>query len=334
MFKITLQLVAYLITIFYATISYANAPVHTIAFNQFVNHVALDAAQNGVHHALKKRNITPNGAMIISANAQGNITNSVQIARQQVASGSDVIVAIATPSAQATLSSLMSMPNSSPDEKNKKTLAFIAVTDPAAAGLTKKNDDKNFRIIGVSDEPDIKTLMEVTLRVLPGTKTVGVIFNPGEINSVHMVDMLSRELSRLSLRINKVAVNNSSDIRFAMQKLIGNVDVLYLPQDNTVVSALDMITKVARDGKLMLIASDPSLVERGVFLAYGTDYYNNGVILGNMIADILENKFSGDNIRSGKKMSLAINQEIAGEEAIFIPDDIAKEADFSMDHSD
>lgn len=273
-----------------------------ITINQFVNHPALDAATDGVKKALKDRQFIPHKVEIKFDNAQGNMANAAQIAKHQVALCPAVMVTIATPSAQVTLKA-----------KNLNSLlAFAAVTDPKAAGLIENN------MIGVNDQPPISDLLKVIKQTLPKAKTIGILFNPGEINSVNMTDEMSKLALANGFKIEKSAVNSSSNIKLAIQHLIPNVDVIYLPQDNLVVSSIDTIAKIALRAKIPLIANDSTLVEKGLLFALGSDYFQDGVQLGNMIADHLSGIKVTPNIQSTGIKKLKFNDKVAAELNILI----------------
>jgi putative ABC transport system substrate-binding protein len=257
-----------------------------ITVNQFVNHTALDAAYDGMHKALTDRGILPDRAKLIVANAQGNITNSVQISKHQASLKPRFMVAIATPAAQTNMKAM---------DPLHTTLAFVAVTDPVAANLVRGSG-----VIGVSDSPPIKELLEITKKTFPDKKIIGVIYNAGEINSVKMTQTLEIEAPKLGFEVKKISVNNSSDIKSAMNKLTDMVDIIYLPQDNTIVSALDSIVNISKKAGKPVIANDPSLVDKGVDLALGTNYFKSGQQLGNMIADMIEEKEIAEPITSSK----------------------------------
>ena len=105
-----------------------------------------------------------------------------------------------------------------------------------------------------------------------------------------MIEKLELEAPKLDFEIKKIAVNNSSDIKMAMTKVADMSDIIYLPQDNTIISAVDSIVSIAKSTKKPLIANDPLLVEKGVFLALGTNYFKSGEKLGNLIADRIEGR--------------------------------------------
>jgi putative ABC transport system substrate-binding protein len=279
----------------------------TITVNQFVSHVALDAAYNGLVKGLEERDILPNKAKIIMANAQGNIGNSAQIAKHQASNKPEFMVAIATPSAQVIMKA----------KTDTSILAFLAVSDPEAINLTNRVD-----VIGVADNPPIEELIEKATQIFPAVKNIGVIFNYGEINSVSTVEKLEKILKDRNLTLKKIAITNSNDIKNAFNKLIGEVDLIYIPQDNTVVSALASMVSMSRANKIPLISNDPTLVDQGVMMAFGTNYFRSGEQLGNMIADLIEGKKLEKNIQNTNIKELKLNDAVVKELGVVIPENI------------
>ncbi|GAB4164039.1 MAG: ABC transporter substrate-binding protein [Rickettsiaceae bacterium] len=284
----------------------------TITVNQFVSHIALDAAYEGLTKGLEDRGIVPQKANLILSNAQGNIGNSVQISKHQASLKPDFMVAIATPAAQTNLKA----------KTTGSILAFLAVTDPDSTGLVGRDD-----IIGVTDSPPIAGLISKALEIFPATKNIGVIFNSGEVNSLKIIETLTEILQARNIQLKKIAITNSNEIKNAFNKLAGTVDLLYLPQDNSVVSALGNIVSLSKDAKLPLIANDPTLVDKGVFLALGSNYFKSGQQLANMIADLIEHKSLEQKIQSVNENELKINYKLADELGIIIPKNLQVEVE-------
>lgn len=281
-----------------------------ITVNQYVNHTSLNSAYFGLIESLKSRGIIPNKAELVSSNAQGSISNSVQISKYHASLSPDFMVAIATPAVQTNVKA----------QKNKKSIvAFLAVTDPSAANLTSVKN-----IIGVSDNPPIDELIDIIASIFPNLKSIGIIFNPGEINSIKILEKLERVLSRLGIRIQKVSISNASNIKTAMNKLVSSVDLIYLPQDNLVASALDNISSIAKINKVLLISNDPALVQKGVGISLGSDYFLCGKKLGNMIADLIEGVEIQENIQNIENRELKINRDILKEFSIKVPDNLGE----------
>jgi len=276
-----------------------------ITINQFVSHPALDAAKNGIVQTLAKRKIS--NLSIQEDNAQGNISQSAQIAKHQASLKPRFMVAISTPSAQ-----------SNQKAKQKGTaLAFVAVTDPFAAGLSKDADT-----LGVTDAPPIEELVALFPKIFPQLKTVGIVYNPGEINSVKALERLQRAAEKYHFTVKIVPVNASANVKLAAQSLVGSIDILYLPQDNLVISALNTIIDVCKKAKIPVVGNDPSLVEKGLLLALGQDYFQSGVQLGTMIADTLEGKPVRPSIQSLQTQALTVNHVVVKALGITLPSDL------------
>lgn len=276
-----------------------------ITINKFVSHPALDAAEEGVKKVLESR--AKDKIEIQVSNSQGSVATSAQVARHQASLNPAFMVAIATPAAQGALKV----------KPQATTLAFVAVTDPVAAGLSSDTG-----VIGVTDNPPVEGLLDVTLKVLPDLKIMGVIFNPAEVNSQAIVQIMREAAKKRGIQVEEVPITSSTAFKSSMQKLAGKVKVVFLPLDNLVVSAIDGIVKEAASLGIALIASDPFLVDKGLLLALGCDYFKSGEQLGGMIADIIEGKELPENIRPTGIQELKINKDVAERLKITIPDDL------------
>ncbi len=279
-----------------------------ITVNKFISHPALDAAEKGIMKTLKDRALIPNKVSIKLDNAQGNITNSIQIAKHHAAMAPRFMVAIATPAAQADFKAKL----------DTTVLAFAAVTDPTAAGISCSRE----KVIGVTDQPPILELVEAVNKILPNTKVIGVIFNPGEINSVKMIEQIEKIAANNGIKVKKVTVTSSANVVVATQKLVHEADLIYLPQDNTVISSIDSIIHISARAKIPVIANDPSLVDKGLLFAIGADYFSMGVQLGNMMADLMEGKKLENAIQEPNTKEIKINYKVADDLGIKIPDNI------------
>lgn len=282
---------------FFCQLPLALAAKELITLNQYVSHPALDAAALGVEQALKERKILPEKADLKIDNAQGNISHAVQIAKWQAAQNPACMIAIATPCAQSCLKA-----------RNKTIpLAFVAVTSPNAAGLRQSN------VLGVSDSPPVEELVIHVHKKLPNVKTIGVLYNPGEINAVQTVERLEKIANTQNFSLKKVAITASHQVKAGVLQLTKEVDVIYIPQDNLIVSAIEVVIREAKKAHLPVIANDPCLVEKGVLFAFGSDYFKSGWQLGQMIADSLEGKKLPVPIQAAKHRELKVNETAAKE---------------------
>jgi len=293
----------------------ASAEPVRISISQFVEHPALNAVMKGFKDDLQENGIV---ADYKDYNANGNMGTAGQIATQIAADAPDLIVAIATPCAQASAKAY----DKAPQLANTPML-FTAITDPLAAGLVKDYQHPGPNITGVSNQMPMDKHLEMVRRFLPQLKTLGVMYNSGEVNSVSNVKRLKEAAGKMGIAIIDGPVTNSADVFQAAQSLVGKVDAVFVPTDNTVVSALETVIKVCEKTRLPLFSADTDSVKRGAIAAMGFDYYQHGRQTGVMARKILAGAKPADlpvefqenltfhiNPEAGKRMGLTIDQAI------------------------
>jgi len=256
-----------------ATTAFAGK-VYTVSVTQIVEHPALDAMRNGVLDRLKEKGLDVKPNIHI---AQGNAATNVQIISQIMGEDPNLVLAIATPGAQAAAQKIHNHP-----------IVFTGVTDPVSAGLVKDlNNTDGTNITGMSDFSPMDKQVALIQEIIPTVKSIGVIYNAGEPNSVVLVNKLKEEAAKAGLSVEEATIANSSGVYQAAKSLVGRCEVIYVPTDNTVVSALESAVKVCSQNNLPLIAADVDSVDRGAIAAIALDYYKMGLQTGDMAYKIL-----------------------------------------------
>ncbi len=289
-----------------------------VAITQIVEHPALDACRNGVKDELAEQGFVEGKNLKWSfESAQGSPATAAQIAKKFAGESPDVVVGIATPSAQALASSARGIP-----------LVFSAVTDPVGAKLIKSMDQANGgNTTGVSDLSPIDSHMALVKLIVPAATRLGVIFNPGESNSATLVELVKKHAPNHGMTVVEAGAPKSSDVLAAARSLIDKVDAIYVPTDNTVVSAFEAVVKVATESKIPVIAADTDTVKRGAIAAQGFNYYDLGRQTGKMVVAILNGKKAGDIQPEGvSKTELYVNPEAAKDMGVTLPEEIIKSA--------
>ncbi len=284
--------------------SFVYAKDYKVAVNQFVEHPALDAVLKGMQDYLKDNDVNAGFKVY---NAQANPATANQIATQMVGEKSDLFVAIATPSAQACYNALNKAPKSL-----KRPFVFTAITDPVAAGLVKDLNHPGGNVTGVSDLLPVKKHLEMIVEFKPETKKIGVLYNAGEANSKATVESLKKLGKEMGLKIVDATASKTAEVYQAAKSLVGRVDAVFIPTDNTIVSALESVTKIGIQNKLPIFASDVDSVKRGCVAAIGFDYYKHGYQTGAMIEKILKGTVPADiPVEFQKDLQLQINAKNA-----------------------
>lgn len=287
---------------------------YTVSFNQIVEHPALDALRQGVKDELSAQGLTVQYHDHI---AQGNIATANLIAKQILGEQPDVAVGIATPTAQACAQAIKDIP-----------IVFAAVTDPVGAGLVQSLEKPGGNITGTSDMSPIERQLELILEFLPKLKTIGVIYNSGEANSVTLVKVLKQEASKKGIAVEEATVSNSAGVFQAAKSLIGRAEAVYIPTDNTVVSAFEAITQIGYQAKLPVFAADTDSVARGAIAALAVDYYKMGRQTGEMVSRVFKGANPGAMpVETLRELNIHLNPGSAAKMGLDVPESVLKKAD-------
>ena len=304
-------------TILLATSAMAASPV--ISVNQFVEHPALDAVLKGLQDYLKDNGVN---AEFKVHNAQANMGTATQIGQQMIGEKSDLLVAIATPSAQATAQALSKAPAAL-----KRPLLFTAVTDPVAAGLVEAIDEPGEFVTGVSDLLPVEKHLEMITTYKPDIKKLAILYNAGEANSKAIVASVKELSSKFGFTVVEATAPKTADVYAAAKSLVGRCDAVFIPTDNTIVAALESVIKVGTQNKLPIFAADVDSVARGAVAAMGFDYYKHGYQTGAMAKKVLEGAAPGSlPVEFQKELQLQINLKAAEAMGAPAPEMLIKQA--------
>ncbi|WP_415720977.1 ABC transporter substrate-binding protein [Photobacterium ganghwense] len=293
------------------------ADVAKVAVSQIVEHPALDAARNGLLDGLKQKGYVEGENLEFTyQTAQGNPAIAVQIAKQFVGENPDVLVGIATPTAQALAASTRSIP-----------IVFTAVTDPVGAKLVSNPDKPNRNVTGLSDLSPVAQHIELMQELLPGMKSVGVIFNPGEANAVALVELLRNAAKERGLMVVEGTALKSADVQAAAQIVAAKADVIYAPTDNTVASAIDGLVNAGNQNNTPVIGASTTYIESGALAALGFDYYQVGIQTADYVDAILKGKKVSElPVKVARGSDLALNQKAADKLGITFPASVLERA--------
>ncbi|HFQ5374696.1 TPA: ABC transporter substrate-binding protein [Vibrio vulnificus] len=288
-----------------------------VAVSQIVEHPALDATRQGLLDGLKAKGYVEGENLEFDyKTAQGNPAIAVQIARQFVGESPDVLVGIATPTAQALVSATRSIP-----------VVFTAVTDPVGAKLVKSMEQPGKNVTGLSDLSPVSQHVDLIKELLPDAKAIGVVYNPGEANAVTLVELLKKSAAEKGLKVVESTALKSADVQSATQAIAAKSDVIYAPTDNTVASAIEGMIVAANQAKKPVFGGATSYVEKGAIAGLGFDYYQVGVQTADYVVAILEGQEPGKlDVKVATGSDLVVNQGTAEKLGITIPASVLSRA--------
>jgi len=283
----------------------AQAKTFKIGVTVIVSHPALQADQDGFEKAIADAGLD---AEYDYQNAQGDMANATTIAQKFKNDDLDLVHAIATPTSQAAVKVI----------KNKP-IVYSSVTDPVDAGLVGTMGPSGTNVTGISDAWPIERQIELYHQMLPSAKKWGTVYNAGDANSVKSISWTRDAMKKFGLELVEVTISNSAEVYTGAQTLVGRVDAIYITSDNTVVSALESVVKVANNKKIPLFGGDTTTVEKGMIAAYGLNYFQVGYSAGKKAALVLKGQDPGT-VPSGltENLSLWINLKAAKDQNVTV----------------
>ena len=281
---------------------------------QIVEHKSLNIIRDSFKDEMAKLGYVDGENCIIDfENAGGEPTNANSIVTKFKGDNVDVIVAIATPTAQAAATASKDIP-----------VIFSAVTDPIASGLTSSLEKPDKNITGTSDEIQVDQILDFALTIQPDAKTMGVIYNASETNSVTNINKAKKYAKEHNLKVEEVSVVNVTDMQSAAQVLCEKVDFIFTPNDNTVASGMTVLSDIAKKAKVPVYTGADSMVMDGGFASVGIDYEDLGRETARMTVEVLK----GTNVKDlpvkvfKTDLKTFINKTTAKELGITIPEEI------------
>ena len=285
-----------------------------IGILQLVEHAALDEASQGFIDGLKEAGYEDGKNLIIDyQNAQGEQANCITIAQKFINDRSDLILAVATPAAQAVANLTKDIP-----------ILITAVTDPADAKLVADNNLPGGNVTGTSDLTPVSEQMDLLKKLIPNAKRVAFLYNSSEQNSKFQVDIARKKAEEIGLIARDATITNPNEIQQVVQNLIGKVDVIYVPTDNMVSAGMPTVASITEPAKIPIICGEEGMLPRGGLATYGINYYELGKLTSKQAVKILkgESKPADMPIEYLQNLSLKINTNAAQKLGIVIPTDL------------
>ncbi|MBD5101833.1 MAG: ABC transporter substrate-binding protein [Subdoligranulum sp.] len=251
----------------------------TVGLIQLMEHPSLDEIRTAIEARLEEK-AAENGLSIHInyQNGQGDASTINTICQQFVGDGVDAIVAIATPAAQgaATAAAGTDIP-----------IIFSAVTDPVTAGLVENLDAPEGNITGTSDAIPVDKIFALAEELTPDVKSFGLLYNPGEDNSVSVIADVKAYLDGKGISYTEGSVSGTGDVQIAAQSLLSQCDAIFSPIDNTVASAMGVLADEAIKAKKPVYVAADSMVHDGGLATVGVNYTNLGTQTADMLLKVL-----------------------------------------------
>lgn len=288
-----------------------------IGILQVVEHPSLNEIREAIVKELSDKGFKDGENITIDyQNAQGDQSNLKTMAKKFVNGKYDLIIAVATPSAQAVASETKDIP-----------ILFASVLDPIGAGVVSNFEKPGGNITGTSNAVSADKVMDLAQKITPNIKKLGTIYNPGESNSAFIIKDLKDYVAKNNITLVEAPITSSAEVQQAASSLVGKVDAILIPNDNTVATAMPTVSQIAIKAKIPVYVTADSLVRDGGLATNGINYTTLGKETADMGVEILNGKKPGDiPVKTMDKMSIYLNKDTANALGITFPEDIVKQA--------
>ena len=283
---------------------------------QLVSHPSLDEIYKGIQDGLAEEGYDKDKIEIEFLNAEGDQNKVATMSKQLVQNNNDVLIGIATPSAQGLASATKDKP-----------IVMGAITDPVGANLVKDLKKPGGNITGVSDHNPTEQQLKLIKELTPNVKTIGVLYSTSEDNSKTQVEEFTKLAEKAGYKVVPYSVPSTNEIASTVSVMTGKVDAIWVPIDNTIASAFSTVVEANKTAKKPIFPSATAMVEAGGLGSVVVDQHDLGVATGKMAAKILKGQKPADTpveiFTDGKSV---INKKVADELGITIPESVLKEA--------
>lgn len=251
---------------------------YKLAFAAYAPDPSMDNCQQGVLDGLKEFGFIEGQNLTVSrTHAQGEMVNVPPMLQSLDATDADAVVTFTTPVLQSALGTI-----------KRKPVVFTYVTDPLIAGAGKTYEDHVAHVTGIGSLPPIAETIAMMRRVLPHVKTLGVIYNNSEANSIKIIGLLREATKEAGINLIELTAANANEVLQATQAIVSRgIDAFYVPGDNTAYLGFEAIRKTTQDAKIPLIVDDAEYIDRGAIFACGPGFYHSGKAAAPALARVL-----------------------------------------------
>jgi len=300
--------------------SETNEEIKEVAIIQYVEHTSLDTIKKAFDDEMVELGYKEGENIHYTfKNAQGDMNTAPSIIQGFQSEKKDCVVAIATPVAQS--AAVMS---------KDTPVIFAAVTDPISAGLTSSLEKPDQNITGTSDEIQVEQILEKALEVDPDLKTLGVLYNKGEVNSVTNINKAKTFCNEHNIEIVEGTVTGVNEVQSATDVLVSKCDAVFAPNDNMIASAMDIVGPTCMKAKVPFYVGADSMVQDGGFLSVGINYEELGKETARMVDQVLK----GEDVKNipvkvfKDNLSIYVNKKVLEDLQITLPESITNDKSY------
>ena len=240
-----------------------------------LDHASIDEIAVAIENELKELDETAEVEIYSGQNDQSTL---MQIGKQAVTDGADVIIPIGTLAAQTMVVA---------NEDTEIPVVYATISDPEAASLTGID-----RVTGTSDTLNTKQFVDMMLKQNPNLQTVGLLYSNSEANSQKPIAEVKKILDEKKIKYIEATANTSQEVIAAASSLIASkADAVFTPTDNVIMSSELAIYEAFMNANIPHYAGADSFVRSGAFATCGVNYTDAGVKTAKLAYEVLQPGF-------------------------------------------
>ncbi len=257
--------------------------VPQVAVLQFSSRPVLDETVSGMLDGLAREGFVEGRTVSIRRfNAENDLPTANAIAREMSSGRFKLVMTASTPCLQCVANA---------NKAGKAIHVFGAVTDPfgAGVGISRENPlDHPKHLVGIGTFQPVERTFEIARQLYPALKKVGTVWNTAEACSEACVLKARAKCQELGLVLLEANVENSAGVLEAARAIVSRgAEALWVGGDNTVEVAVDSVVTAAREGRIPVFVNSPQEVEQGALFGLGANYYEVGLLAGELAGRIL-----------------------------------------------
>lgn len=290
---------------------------------QTTSHPSLDEIREGTIQGLADNGYVDGENIEINfQNAQGDQNLMNTMANSMASENADILIGIGTPASQALKNASSEIP-----------VIMAAVSDPVGSGLVESEEEPGGNVTGVKNQAPVEDQIQLMTDILPNVETVGLLYSSGEDNARAEAQRAEAAIRQAGLTPETYTVSSTNEIQQMVASMAGEVDVIYLPTDNTIASAFNTVVSEADRYNMPLIPTVDIMIAQGGLATVGISQVQLGVESGRMAAEVLDGKDpaefpvyiveGGDqliNVQKAESIGVTIPEEVLENSKIIEPE--------------
>lgn len=292
----------------------SEATVMKLALVQYNDSPLSEMTKEGILKGLSMEGYRKDTDYVINVyNAQGDVSTLNLIFDAVLNDNPRLVFVSSTPTLQVAVRKIKEIP-----------VVFTTVADPIAAGAGSSYEEHLPNVTGISTLGDYGGMVKLVKTIIPGVKSIGTLYSPGEMNSVKNMNCFREQTEAAGIELSTIPVNSSSETADAALSLLARKpEVVCQIVDNLTSLSAATIIRICRDHRVPVFGFVSDQSEKGAILVVSRDYVQAGIDATRLAGKIFKGANpAGIPFEFVSRTEILINTVAAAENNITIPAEI------------